>query len=136
LCSCQALLRGSGRGGVGEVLVLVVVVVATRRPQRQGRLHGVAASRCRASWALAGDGGRSLGRGMVECPLSEGVGARSNTWASCMRVWWQTGITGPVAHSVARSTRRQAGKQASRQGQSSRDYCAVYSAHTQGAQME
>lgn len=77
------------RGGIG---LLLVVVFATRRPQRQGRLHGVAASRCRASWAFALAGsllGSLLDSGMVEfeCPLAVGVvGARSNTWAR--RVAW------------------------------------------------
>ena len=109
LCSCQALLR---RGCVGELLL--VVVVATRRPQREGRLHGVAASRCRASraLALAGVGGSSgSGRGMVEfeCPLAGGVvGARSNTWARCVACWSAADQDGGLrAGPVARSTRRE-----------------------------
>ena len=109
LCSCQALLR---RGCVGELLL--VVVVATRRPQREGRLHGVAASRCRASraLALAGVGGSSgSGRGMVEfeCPLAGGVvGARSNTWARCVACWSAADQDGGLrAGRVARSTRRE-----------------------------
>lgn len=108
LCSRQALLR---RGCIRELLV---VVVATRRPQWECRLHGVAASRCRASraLALAGVGGSSgSGRDMVEfeCPLAGGVvGARSNTWARCVACLSAADQDGSLrAGLVARSTRRE-----------------------------